>query len=191
MTGKNRNPPSPTLAPAARVLEALLTIMVAVALARLIWAATTPAGPLGDWQGARPAPLTPAPAAGFDPFFRDAGPADTAVSDLDIVLMGTRVDTVSGRGSAIIATPDGRQASYLVGEAVLPGVTLKAVAFDTVTLARGGRDERLFLDQSDPPSGAAGRTATPAATPLAPPTIAAPPASPAIPPPASLPVPVR
>lgn len=140
---------------AVRLAEGLLTILLAVALARLVWAAATPSGPMGDWRGAPPPAAAAATPAGFDPFFRAAPGDAAAVSDLDLVLVGTRVDTVSGRGSAIIATPDGQQASYLVGEAVLPGVTLKSVAFDTVTLARGGRDERLFLDQSEPPAGAA------------------------------------
>ena len=54
----------------------------------------------------------------------------------------------SGRGSAIIALPDGVQASFLVGEDVLPGVRLKTVVFDEVTLDRGGTSESLFLDQS-------------------------------------------
>lgn len=167
--------------PVVRAVEAALTLLVAIALARLIWAAVTPAGPMGDWRGRGIGVGAAAPMAGVDPFFRDAGdPA--AVSDLALVLVGTRVDTVSGRGSAIIATPDGQQASYLVGETVLPGVTLTAVAFDAVTLARSGRQERLFLDQSDPPTTAA--TAPP-------PTMAPPPAGTAMPIPVNPPGPAR
>jgi general secretion pathway protein C len=59
---------------------------------------------------------------------------------------------VSGRGSAIIATADGKQSSYAVGEEIEPGLRLAAVAFDNVTLAAAGRSEQLFLDQSSGPA---------------------------------------
>ena len=72
------------------------------------------------------------------------------VTALDLKLFGIRSDQASGRGSAIIATPDGRQQSYAVGEEILPGVTLDAVAFDNVTILRGGAREQIFLDQSQP-----------------------------------------
>jgi general secretion pathway protein C len=40
------------------------------------------------------------------------------------------------------------QGSFVPGDEILPGVTLKSVAFDHVVIDRGGRDETLFLDQS-------------------------------------------
>ena len=60
---------------------------------------------------------------------------------------------MSGRGSAIIDA-GGVQTSFLVGEAVMPGVTLEAVDFDNVTIARGGVREKLYLDQSAAPGAA-------------------------------------
>lgn len=134
------------------VAEVLLLALLAWQTARLVWALLTPLGPLGDW---RPAPGPDASrgravlASGFDPFFRLAGGEGPAVvTSLQLTLFGVRVDEASGRGSAIIAGPDGIQTSYAVGEAILPGVTLKTVGFDNVVISRNGADETLFLDQS-------------------------------------------
>jgi hypothetical protein len=120
--------------------------------ARLIWAALTPAGPLGTAAVALPSgPVVVA----VDPFF-PAGPAAAdAVSGLDLVLLGTRVDAASGRGSAILATPDGQQKSVGVGEEIMPGVRLAAVEFESVTLDRGGAREQLYIDQSGSAANAA------------------------------------
>ena len=135
------------------VAELLLIAALAAQLARLFWAVVTPVSPLGDW---RPAPVvTPAdPVAlltGFDPFFRLSGPraaGPATVTALQLKLFGTRQDDATGRGAAIVAGPDGVQRSVSVGEEVAPGVRLSAVAFDNVTLDRGGGTEQLFLDQS-------------------------------------------
>ncbi|MFC3710945.1 type II secretion system protein N [Sphingoaurantiacus capsulatus] len=134
--------------------ELLLLTFVALQLARLVWTVATPVEPLGNWRA--PAP-TAAPAEApvlreFDPFFRtasDSGPV--AVTSLNLSLLGTRVDTVSGRGSAILDV-GGTQQSFLVNEEVMPGVKLQAVDFDSVTIARGDTREKLYLDQSAVPS---------------------------------------
>lgn len=132
--------------------ELLLVAALAVQVARLAWVLVTPVGPLGDWRPAAPAVAgLPADAlASFDPFFRldaDAsGPA--TVTSLQLTLFGTRIDEAQGGGSAIVAGSDGLQRSVAVGEEVAPGVRLKAVAFDHVTLDRGGAPEDLFIDQS-------------------------------------------
>lgn len=133
-------------------LELLLLIALAVQGARLIWAVVTPVGPLGDWRPATPVVAgVPADAlASFDPFFRleadQAGPA--TVTALQLTLFGTRIDEAQGGGSAIVAGPDGLQRSVAVGEELAPGVRLKGVAFDHITLDRGGAEEDLFIDQS-------------------------------------------
>jgi general secretion pathway protein C len=160
--------------------ELLLLTFLALQLARLTWALLTPVEPLGDWRtpSAVAAPAESAVLRDFDPFFRtasDGGPV--MVTSLNLNLLGTRVDTVSGRGSAIIDA-GGVQASFLVGEAVMPGVTLEAVDFDNVTISRGGTREKLYLDQSAAPgalpsgSGASPLGADPAtgAAPPLPPT---------------------
>lgn len=136
------------------VAELALIALVALQAARLLYAVVTPVDPVGAWRAVDRADEAGAPSAllgGFDPFFRlndIGGPA--VVTALDITLYGTRADQASGRGSAIIGLPDGTQASFVVGEEILPDVTLKAVAFDSITVARGGSDEMVYLDQSTP-----------------------------------------
>ncbi|WBH16287.1 type II secretion system protein N [Sphingomonas radiodurans] len=144
--------------------ELLLLGVLAVQCARLVWTVLTPVSPLGEW---RPAGVT-LPAApgevlrGFDPFYRisgvQTGPA--VVTSLQLKLFGTRIDEAMGRGSAILAGPDGVQKSIAVGEEIIPGVVLKEVAFDHVSIERGGVREDLFLDQS----GGAATPTTPGAT---------------------------
>jgi general secretion pathway protein C len=145
--------------------EIALLAVLAAQVARLLWTVATPVDPLGPWRPAAVAvPGSPLDTlAGFDPFFRlgatATGPA--TVTTLQVKLFGTRMDDATGGGSAIIAGPDGVQDAYSVGEEVAPGVKLKAVFFDHVTLDRGGADEDLFLDQSGAPAPVPG---APAAT---------------------------
>jgi general secretion pathway protein C len=131
------------------VVIALLGLL-ALQAARFVWAVVTPLGPVGNWKTANVgAPADPTLLSRFDPFFRDgltAGPA--VVTSLAVKLYGVRLDQAMGRGSAIIATPDGVQSSYAVGDEIMPGVKLKSVAFDSVTIERGGVAEQVFLDQS-------------------------------------------
>lgn len=138
--------------------EIALLAVLAIQGARLTWAVVTPIAPLGDWRPAEPAvPRDPAGVlGGFDPFFRISGTqaAPAQVSAGDIKLFGLRVDEAMGRSAAIVAGPDGVQKSASVGEEIAPGVTLRAVAYDHITVARGGVPEDLYLDQSDAPAGA-------------------------------------
>lgn len=155
------------------LVELLLLLALAWQLARLVWVVLTPVGPLGDWRPAAPElPAAPANiAATFDPFFRlsGAGAGPVVVTELNLKLFGTRADQATGRGSAIIGLPDGSQQSFAVGDQILPGVTLTAVSFDGITIARGGAAEQLFLDQSTPaqtvsavPTGSSAAIAPPA-----------------------------
>ncbi len=134
------------------VVELALLAGLAVQCARLAWTIVTPITPLGDWRPAAPV-VVGSPAdilRGFDPFFRLGGAAGqtSTVTSLQLTLFGTRMDEAMGRSSAIIAGPDGVQQSVAIGDEIQPGVRLKAVAFDHVTIDRGGADEDLFLDQS-------------------------------------------
>lgn len=151
--------------------EIALLGVLAVQCARLVWTVMTPIAPLGAWAPAGPVlPGDPAGVfASFDPFYRVSGVQTqaAAVTSLQLTLFGTRIDEAQGRGSAIIAGPDGVQKSVSVGEEVAPGVVLKSVAFDHVTLDRGGASEDLFLPQGDGGSApvgspAAGGAAAPA-----------------------------
>lgn len=131
-------------------LEILLLAVLALQCARLLWAVASPVGPLGDWRrDSEPVAPSRATFATFDPFFRlsqASGPV--VVTGLNLTLFGVREDRASGRGSAIIGLPDGTQASFAVGDEILPGVVLAGVAFDNVTIRRGGIEEQLFIDQS-------------------------------------------
>lgn len=132
--------------------ELILLVLIAVQAARLIWILAAPIGPVGDWKAA--SGQMPrgdgAVLAAFDPFFRLSAGGPVVVTSLNLRLTGVREDRSTGRGSAIIQLPDGRQLSFMVGEEVMPGVTLAAVGFDNVTISRGGAQEQIFIDQSQP-----------------------------------------
>lgn len=138
------------------VLEIILISVLAVQCARLVWAVVTPVGPVGDWRSNAGIPTLAAPDMAlfetFDPFFRLEGNGRVVVTDLDIRLFGIRQDQASGRGSAIIALPNGEQDSFSVGDEIMPGVSLESVDFDFVTISRNGSSEQIFLDQSSAPA---------------------------------------
>jgi len=152
------------------VVAIVLMALLAVQAARIVWALAGPVGPVGGWKAV---PGQSAVDEGvltrIDPFFRLAGLSGPAVvTSLAVKLFGVRVNQASGLGSAIIETPDGLQASFAVGDEIVPGVKLKAVTFDGVTIDRGGVSEQIFLDQSVAAPVAApggGVTAAPAAAP--------------------------
>jgi general secretion pathway protein C len=83
-----------------------------------------------------------------DPFFPAAAGSGEGlpVTALPFSLHGVRADSATGRGSAIIATGDGLQMVYAVGDTLTDGVTLAAIAADHVVLDRGGTREALWLD---------------------------------------------
>lgn len=140
----------------------LLAAAIAFAGAQLFWTLVTPVSPLGEW---RPAGVRTMPAAarsalltGFDPFNRGAMRADLpaveTVTGLPLTLYGVRVNAATRGGTAIIAGLDGEQALYRIGEEVMPGATLSALAFDHVVITRGSARELLYLDQSQPAANA-------------------------------------
>ena len=152
--------------------ELALLAVLAWQSATLIWTVLTPVDPLGRWRpvSASGPALPGSVLRGFDPFFRlqqQAGPA--TVTSLQLKLFGTRIDEANGGGSAILAGADGVQKSFAVGEEVAPGVKLKAVAFDHVSLDRGGTSEDLFLDQSGTAPATPAPDAAGQAAPVAPP----------------------
>ena len=160
--------PRPTVYTAA---ELILVVLIAIQVARLAWVLIAPPGPVGDWKAsnALAAPGDGSVLANFDPFFRlSAGTGPAVVTSLNLKLYGVREDRATGRGSAIIALPDGRQLNFAVGEEIIPGVTLAAVGFDNVTINRGGVAEQIFLDQSTPAETAGAAPATVQAAPAPP-----------------------
>jgi general secretion pathway protein C len=148
-------------------LELVLLVLIAVQCARLFWAVLTPLGPVGDWKSLeliRPVAAN-APALGsFDPFFRNAGAqpqAPAVVTSLDVRLYGVMGNQATGGGSAIIGMANGQQRSFAVGDEIVPGVTLTGIAFDHVTISRGGTTEQLYLDQTPAGGGAGAPTGQP------------------------------
>jgi|SRR6476619_4798589 len=140
------------------ILRAALIVALGVQGARLVWALAEPYGPVGTWRGGAIVPPADIALLGrFDPFGRlGVSDAPVAASSLPIKLFGVRLDAATGQGAAIIAGPDGVQQSFAVGDAVMPGVILRTVAFDSVTIDRGGALEQVFLDQSVPPRAVVG-----------------------------------
>ena len=140
--------------------EVLLIGLLALQAARLVWAVVTPVGPVGLWSPEQPG-IGGSPRAilqGFDPFFRISGgdaAGPVAVTDLQLTLFGTRIDEAQGGGSAIIAGPDGVQQSIGVGQEIMPGVRLKSIAFDHVTIDRNGVAQDLFIVQPEQAPAAA------------------------------------
>jgi general secretion pathway protein C len=139
-------------------VELALAVVLAVQLARLILVV---AQPQTDALATPTAQATTAPVdysvfQRFDAFFRTGGQSSLAEASAagasQMRLYGLRSDG-SGGGSAIIGLADGRQVSVGVGEEVEPGLVLRGVGSDHVTLARGGSVSRLIF--SDVPLGVA------------------------------------
>lgn len=158
------------------VLEIALVAVLAVQAGRLVWIFVEPV----ERETAPAARTAAAPDFSifqrFDAFFRTGAQSSyaeaTAAGSSQMRLFGVRAGGPGG-GSAIIGLADGRQISVGVGEEVEPGLTLRAVGPDHVTLARGGSVSRLIF--SETPVGAA----TPPPPPPGPQTVAPPQASPA------------
>ena len=167
-------------------LELILLSLLAMQCARLVWTIATPVDPIGAWKTSsalRPAlPAASGLLGSFDPFFRlsGGGNAPLVVTSLDLKLFGVREDRASGRGSAIISTPDGQQRSFAIGEEIVPGVTLVAVGFDSATINRGGTAEQLFLDQSSAATVVAPEPGPPGPSLFPPPRTAPPPPPPPV-----------
>jgi general secretion pathway protein C len=162
------------------LLASLLLVFLIIQSARLFWTVASPVAPVGDWTAKYPQAI-PAAARGqlfsaFDPFFPSAsnnaaddlsGQVADVVTALPLTLFGIRSNQASGGGSAIVAGGDNIQLSVAVGEEIMAGVKLHAVAFDHIVISNNGKLEKLFLDQSVP-----AQDVTPAAAPAAAPAVA-------------------
>jgi general secretion pathway protein C len=132
------------------IVEAILIVALVWAAVSLFWTLVRPMGPVGRWQdsGNEIVAADPLILTRFDPFFRLQEASAPSVTSLNLKLFGTRIDSAMGRGAAFVTTPDGIQNSYVVGDEIVPGVKLKAIASDNITIERGGTTEQLYLDQS-------------------------------------------
>jgi general secretion pathway protein C len=128
----------------------VLIVALVWATVSLFWTLVRPMGPVGRWQASGNGVVAADPLilTRFDPFFRLQETTAPSVTSLNLKLFGTRIDSAMGRGAAFVTTPDGIQNSYVVGDEIVPGVKLKSIASDNITIERGGTTEQLYLDQS-------------------------------------------
>lgn len=174
--------PRPDRDTARLAVEALLVAVIGVEAAALFWTVAAPANPIVEAGAPVAGPADVSILSRFDPFFRGgatpvvevAGEAVEAAASFR--LFG--VTRGAGGGSAILAGPDGRQQSVVVGAEAAPGVVLASVASDHVMLRRGGSEERIDFAPADaapppPPPPQAGLTILPATAPAATASVAA------------------
>lgn len=143
-------------APWRRIAVGVLALILLVQVGRLVWLFVAPA-PLLPTASATPAkPVDMGVLTRFDAFFRTGAPSSLAGASgaeaSQLRLFGVRAGGEGG-GSAIIGLADGRQLSVGVGEEVEPGLILREVGPDFVTLARGESLSRLAFTET--PTGAA------------------------------------
>ncbi len=158
-------------------VEIALACVLAVQAGRLVWTFVKPepASTAGAARVATPADLSIFQR--FDAFFRTdelSGLADaTAADSSQMRLYGVRVGGAGG-GSAIIGMADGRQLSVAVGEEVEPGLIVRSVDADSVTLARGQSLSRLTFSEiplgvaEPPPPPPEPQVVTPSSSPAGP-----------------------
>lgn len=143
-------------APWRRLVEAALGLILLIQVGRLVWLFLAPAPAVQMAEAAPAQPVDMGVLTRFDAFFRTgaasslAGASGAEASQLR--LFGVRAGGEGG-GSAIIGLADGRQLSVGVGEEVEPGLVLREVGPDFVTLARGQSLSRLTFTET--PTGAA------------------------------------
>ena len=161
-------------------VEIVLAALLAIQVARLILILVAPEPAVATVAPAMVRPADPTIFQRFDAFFRTGGQSSlaeaTAAGSDQMRLFGVRVGGDDG-GSAIIGLADGRQSSVGVGEEVEPGLILRSVEADGVTLARGASVSRLIFAEA--PVGAAPPPPPPPGPQLVTPQQAAP-ATPAI-----------
>jgi len=141
-----------------RVLEAVLVILLGVLLLRLLWLLFAPLplpaplptdgalavnAPPGDAR-ARVGAKSPFPAAPVE--LTQAAPVIEEVVETTLDLTLTGVWTGSPGGSAVIRTPDGKQARFEIGDEIVSGVTLNEIHADRIIISRAGLREVLRFE---------------------------------------------
>lgn len=162
--------------PLRRIVEGVLILLLLVQAGRLIWLFVQPEDKPVESAAASPIrPVDLSILSRFDAFFRTGGAGSLAGASgaeaSQMRLFGVRAGGFDG-GSAIIGLADGRQVSVGIGEEVEPGLVLKEVGADFVTLARGSSLSRLEFGEA--PVGAAAPPPPPATAQVVAPPAAAP-----------------
>jgi len=153
-TGRLSDHARPRGARLRRGVELAIAVLILIQLVRLVMLFMAPNA------GAQAAEAVTAPDTGvlsrFDAFFHTGEPSSlasiTQTGSEQLRLFGVRAGA-GGGGSAILGLPDGTQLSVGVGEEIQPGLILRAVAEDHVTVARGTSVSRI--DFGELPVGAA------------------------------------
>ncbi|WAH65210.1 type II secretion system protein N [Xanthomonas hortorum] len=133
--------PVMTLRGMRTALACVLLAVLALQCARLLWVLITPIGPLGTGQVTTVANAD-VPALRRDVFYRSVPESN---SD-GIVLHGVRAGGT--QAAAFLSNGDGKQGAYRVGDAVVPGVVVHAIASDHVLLRASNGVRRLALVES-------------------------------------------
>lgn len=171
VTGLNRVLGRIPLPAVVLTVEACLIGTLAYVAASLFWVWVTPAPPYASMtpnfagSAAHAGRTSYSAASGFDPFHRQvATPSETAVREvetapetqLNLKLTGVRVGADAASSSAIIRTPDQKQAPVKVGGDILDGIKLAAVFSDRVLIVRrNGTRESLYLTEAAKAKGTA------------------------------------
>jgi hypothetical protein len=159
-----------------RVAGAALAALIAYQCATLYSVIVTPLDGRPE-RAVRLTQLQPATLlTSFDPFFTAVVDSAAPIAATDLTLHGFRQNRETGGGSAIISQSDGAQRSFGIGEEIAPGIVLKEVSSDHVTISRHGSDERLVFKEF----ASAGSAATPRVRTVPSPYTPAPAASPAV-----------
>ncbi|MCC8556384.1 type II secretion system protein N [Xanthomonas hortorum] len=145
--------PVMTLRGVRTAVACVLLAVLALQCARLLWVVITPIGPLGTGQVATVADAD-VPALRRDVFYRSVPESN---SD-GIVLHGVRAGGT--QAAAFLSNGDGKQGAYRVGDAVVPGLVVQAIANDHVLLRASNGVRRLALVESTASSSSASPAAS-------------------------------
>lgn len=151
-----------------RVAETILVILLALALAQLLWK-LVPVPASAAWTAPPAPPSAASVAASRGPnvdliaeahlFGQYQAPAEPELSELeeapdtqlDLTLLGILAATVERGSRALINASNGEEKPFAIGDDVARNVTLQAIFPDRVILSRNGRLETLRLDKNAPP----------------------------------------
>lgn len=140
-----------------------LTMLVAWLLAQLVWA-LVPVPEAARWQPAPVAPVVKADRGGpdlariagaqlFGAYRPEAAPAGNLQEAPDTRLSLTLLGILSGNqrdSRALIASSNGEEKPYAIGDDIVSGANLQAIFPDRVILSRNGQLETLRLNRDAP-----------------------------------------
>ncbi|WP_184353197.1 type II secretion system protein N [Xanthomonas arboricola] len=134
-------------------LACVLLALLALQCARVVWVVIAPIGPLGTAEAATAAGAD-VPALRRDVFYRSVPES----SSDGVVLHGVRAGGT--QAAAFLSSGDGKQGAYRIGDIVVPGVTVQAIASDHVLLRTRSGVRRLALVESTASAAATSPAAT-------------------------------